>query len=42
VAATAGTETVGTAGERRLIIRLQQEPEHFADELVRPGRQAQR
>ena len=31
-----------TAGERRFVIRLQQEPDHFADELVRPGRQAQR
>ena len=42
VAAAAGAETVGTVGERRLVVRLQQEADHLADELVRPGRQAER
>ena len=42
VAAPAGTETVGAVGEPRLVVRLQQEADHFADELVRPGRQPER
>ncbi len=42
VAPPAGTETVGTVGERRLVVRLQEEADHFADNLVRPGRQAER
>ena len=42
VAATAGPETVGPAGELRLVIRFQQEADHFADKFVRPGRQAER
>jgi hypothetical protein len=42
VAAAAGAETMGTVGERRLVVRLQQEADHLADELVRPGRQAER
>ena len=42
VAAPAGTETVGPAGELRLVVRLQQQAHHFAEQLVRPGRQAER
>src|SRR6266700_861484 len=42
VAAPAGTETVGAIGEGRLIVCLQQEADYFTDELVRPGRQAER
>ena len=42
VAAPAGTETVGTGGEPRLVARLQQQPHYLADELVRPRRQPQR
>ena len=42
VAAAAGAETVGTVGELRLVVRLQQEADHFADEFIRPGRQAER
>ena len=38
VTAPAGTEPVGTAGELRLVVGLQQEAHHFADEFVRPGR----
>src|SRR5580704_1394348 len=42
MAAPAGTETIGKVGELRLVIRLQQEADHFADQLIRPGRQAER
>jgi hypothetical protein len=42
VAAPAGTETVGKVGEPRLIVRLQQEADHLADDLIRPRRQAER
>jgi hypothetical protein len=42
VAAMAGPETTGPAGELRLVIRFQQEADHFADEFIRPGRQAGR
>jgi hypothetical protein len=33
---------MGQVGELRLVVRLQQEADHFADKLVRPGRQPQR
>ena len=33
---------MGAVGEGRLVVRLQQETDHFPDELVRPGRQAER
>ncbi len=42
VAPPAGTEPVGTRGEPRLVVGLQQQANHFTDELVRPRRQAQR
>jgi len=32
---------VGVVGEPWLVVRLQQETDHFANEFVRPGRQAQ-
>src|SRR5438067_11495030 len=35
-------ESVGPVGERRFVVRLQQQADHFADEFVRPGRQSQR
>src|SRR5262249_44438162 len=41
VTSPAGTETVGSVGERRLVVRLQQQPDHFTDEFIRPGRQTQ-
>src|SRR5712691_2689761 len=41
VAATSATETVRTAGELRLVIRLQQEPDHLANQLIRPGRHSE-
>jgi hypothetical protein len=34
VAAPAGTETVGVVRELRLVVGLQQEADHFADEFV--------
>jgi hypothetical protein len=37
-----GSKPVGSVGERWLVVRLQQQTRHFPDELVRPGRQAQR
>ena len=36
VAAPAGPEPVRTVGELRLVVRLQQQAHHFADELIRP------
>src|SRR6266487_5133624 len=42
VTAPARTETVGVAGELRLVIRLQQQADHFLQQLVRPRRQVQR
>ena len=36
VAAAPGTETVRPVGELRLVIRLQQEPDHLADKFIRP------
>jgi hypothetical protein len=36
MAAAAGTETMRTAGEPGLVIRLQQDAHHFADQLIRP------
>src|SRR5258708_33908357 len=42
VAAAAGAETVRAAGKLRLGIRLKGQADHFADKLVRPGRQAER
>ena len=36
VAAAAGTETVRAVREPRLVVRLQQQADHFTDELVRP------
>src|SRR5207244_12346359 len=40
VAAAAGTEPVGAAGELGLVVRLKQQAHHFAEQLVRPGGQA--
>ncbi len=37
VTATAGTETVRAIGKLRLVIRLQKQADHFADEFIRPG-----
>ena len=42
VAAPAGPVTVGVIGELRLVVRLQQQADHFAEQLVRPRRQTQR
>src|SRR3954451_18719104 len=42
VTASTGPKPVGSVGERRLVVRLQQQAHDFPDELVRPGRQAQR
>ena len=42
VASPAGTETVRPAGELGLVVRLQQEAHHLADQFIRPGRQAER
>ena len=42
MAAPAGAETVGAVGELGLVVRLQQQADHFADQLVRPRRQAER
>src|SRR6185312_6173796 len=42
VTAPAGTETMRTAGELRLVVRLKQQAHHLADQFVRPGRQAER
>src|ERR671917_2938290 len=42
VAAFAGAETVRPLGELWLVVCLQQETDYFADEFVRPGRQAER
>ena len=36
MAAPAGTETMRAAGELRLVIRFQQDANHFADDLIRP------
>jgi hypothetical protein len=38
----AGAEPVGAVGELRLVVRLQDQAEHFLQQLVRPGRQSQR
>jgi hypothetical protein len=38
----AWAEPVGTAGELRLVIRLQQGADHFLQQLIRPCRQPQR
>ena len=35
-------EPVRAAGESRLVIRLKEQAHHLADQLVRPGRQAER
>jgi hypothetical protein len=42
VAAPTRAEPVRAVGERRLVVRLQQQAHHLTDQLVRPGRQAQR
>jgi len=42
MAAPAGTKTVGPVGELDVVVRLQQQAHHLADQFVRPGRQAQR
>jgi hypothetical protein len=42
VAAPAGPVTMRTVRELRLVIRLQQQADHFAEQLVRPRRQTQR
>ena len=41
VTASAGAEPVRAVGELRLVVRLQEEADHFADQLVRPRRQAE-
>src|ERR1700730_18583369 len=38
----AGTETVRSIGEPRLVIRLQQETHYLANQFVRPRRQPER
>ena len=38
VTAATVTETVRTAGELRFVVRLQQEPDYLADQLIRPRR----
>src|SRR5664279_1330610 len=42
VAASLGSESVRVVGERRLVVRLQEQADHLPDEFVRPGRQSQR
>src|SRR5262249_31305220 len=42
VASPAGTIPVGVAGEPGLVVRLQQQADYFADQLVRPRGQSQR
>ena len=42
VATPAGTETVRSVRELRLVVRLKQQAHHLTDQLVRPGRQAER
>ena len=42
MAAPAGAEPVRPVGEHRLVVRLKQQAHHLPDELVRPGRHAQR
>ena len=42
VAAAAGPVTVGVLGELRLVVRLKQQTDDFAEQLVRPRRQTQR
>src|ERR1700719_874026 len=42
MAAAAGTETMRAAGEPRFIIRFQENAHYFADEFIRPRRQAER
>jgi hypothetical protein len=42
MAALAGPEPVGPAGEHRLVAHLKKQSHDFADELARPGRHAQR
>jgi hypothetical protein len=42
VAAPARAKPVGAVGELGLVVGLQQQAAHLGDQLVRPGRQAQR
>src|SRR5262249_19325276 len=42
VTASPWSEPVGPAGKRRLVVRLQQQANHLAADLARPGRQPQR
>jgi len=42
VATPAGPVTVGMLGELRLVVRLQQQAQHFAEQLVRPRWQTKR
>jgi hypothetical protein len=42
VAAPARAKPVGPVGELGLVVGLQQQADHLGDQLVRPGRQAQR
>src|SRR5215831_9399032 len=42
VAPPAGAEPVGPVRELRLVVRLQDQAQHFLQQLVRPGRQPQR
>src|SRR6266536_2151726 len=42
VAATAPTETMGVLGELRVVVGVQDEPEHLLQQFVRPGGQSER
>ena len=42
MASPAGTETMRKIGELRLVVRLKQQADHFADQLIRPCRHAER
>src|SRR5215470_13795171 len=42
VASAAGAEPVGMIGKLDVVVRLQQQAHYLGDDLVRPGRQAQR
>ena len=42
MASPSGAETVRAAGKLRLVICLEEQADHFADKLIRPGRQAER
>src|SRR6266568_1337918 len=42
MASAARAEPVGAVGELRLVVRLQDQAQHFLQQLVRPSRQPQR